>query len=75
MRFYALPLVLVLNAAASSALRIPFQQAKRSPLQRRSGSASVSVLANSNVLAASSGGSNNNANAFDMKYVDPTYRM
>jgi hypothetical protein len=67
MSFRVLLLALALNAALSTALKIPFQRAKRSPFQRRSGDASVFVshpsaaLANSNVLA------NNDANAFDME--------
>jgi len=65
MKFHALSLGLALNAVVSFAVRVPFQRAKRSVLQRRSGGASVSVsspssgLANSNVL--SSGGGNSNA--------------
>jgi hypothetical protein len=74
MRLLALLVTLALGAISSSALKIPFQQAKRSTLQRRSGGAAVSVsrpsadLANTNVLAAS-GGSNDGANAFDVKCV------
>lgn len=59
MRFNVLPLVPILNAAISSALRIPFQQAKCSSFHRRSGSAPVSP--------AALGGSGNNNNSFDMK--------
>jgi len=75
MRLRALPIALAFAAISSSALKIPFRQAKRSPVQRRSGAAGVSVsrpgagLADTNVLAATSGGSNDNTNAFDVKCV------
>lgn len=80
MKFHAWPLVLAFGALTSSAVKIPFRQAKRSlplNLQRRSGGAAVSVsrpgayLANSNVLAAAaaSGGGDDSANALDIKCV------
>lgn len=78
MKFCLLSLVLALNAAVSTALKIPFKRVS-GPVQRRSGGASVSVsrpstaLTNSNILAAATGGGNNNANAFDMKCVQQSH--
>ena len=79
MKFHALSLGVAFNAAVSSALRIPFQQARSSILERRNGGASVSVfrpsatLAKNNILAAASGGAIN-ANGFDMKCIQLLYR-
>jgi hypothetical protein len=79
MKFRLLSLALALNAAVSTALKIPFQRV--SPLQRRNGGASVSVsrtsaaLTNNNILAAATGGGNDNANAFDMKCVQQSHRI
>lgn len=75
MKVHALSLGLALNTAVTSALKIPFLQAKRSLLQHRSGGTSVSVsrpgavLANNDVLTAASGGGTNNANVLDMNDV------
>jgi hypothetical protein len=51
MKFHALSLGLALNAAVSSALKIPVRHAKRAVMQRQSGGASVSVSSlNSSLL-------------------------
>lgn len=76
MKFQVLPLVLALNAVAVSALKIPFQQTKRSPLQRRGGGAAVSVshpsakFANKGVLAAAASSDGSDDSTFGTKYVD-----
>jgi hypothetical protein len=70
MKLYALSITLAFGVISSSALKIPFRQAKRSPLQRRNGGATVSVarpgsaLANAHVLATAP-----TSNSFDIKYV------
>jgi len=72
MKFHALSLGLALNAAVSSALKIPVRHAKRSVMQRRSGGASVSVLVSSFTdipLGLASGTGNTGFNAFTAKCV------
>lgn len=74
MKLHALPVALAFGVIATSALKIPFQQAKRSSSQSRSGGAAVSVsrpgaaLSNVNVLAVS-----DETNAFDVKCVYVKY--
>jgi hypothetical protein len=74
MKFHALSLGLALNAAVSSALKIPVRHAKRSVIQRRSGGASVSVSSlNSSFanipLGSALGTGNTGLNAFTAKCV------